>query len=128
MTMDVLSQTRTQRESGEIVREWSPKLQKVPCMARGISGNGIRVVGSTERWDNRHENVEFVKIRTSYLLDKRDRITNIMDSSGNLAWQELNKEGVETPIEFEVLGSTPIVGPFGDVQEYDVLVTRAEIQ
>jgi hypothetical protein len=128
MTMDVLSQTRTQAESGEMVREWSLKVAEIPCMARGISGNGIRVVGSTERWNDIHENVEYVKIRTGYLLDKRDRVTNIRDSNGNVAWQELNKSGVEIPIEFDVLGSTPILGPFGDVQEYDVLVTRAEIQ
>lgn len=123
MSMDVLAQDNFQSESGEIQRTWLPKDVGVKCLARGISGGGIRVVGSTERWGDRYDDVEYVKIQTNYNVSKRDRVTNIKTSNGQLAWED---EGV--PIIFDVVGSTPVVGAFGELLEYDVLVTRAEIQ
>lgn len=123
MKMDVLKQEKYQTESGEISRHWVAKDEEVPCIARGISGGGIRVVGSTERWGDRHEDVEYVKIQTNYNVSKRDRIQNIRTSNGSLAWED---EGVG--MVFDVVGSTPVLGPFGELIEYDVLVTKAEIQ
>lgn len=122
MKMDVLAQQVIQSESGEITRTWVPAKVDVPCIARGISGGGIRVVGSIERWSDVHEDVEFVKIQSHYNMTKRDRVTNIRSSSGALAWED---GGV--PITFEVIGSTPILGPFGELIEYDILVTKAEV-
>lgn len=123
MSFDVLHITRTQRESGEIVRQWVVGETGIPCIARGISGGGIRVVGSTERWGDTHEDVEVVKMQTSYNLSKRDRITNIRTSNGRLGWED---EGEATV--FDVVGSTPIFDPFGALVEYDVLLMRAEVQ
>jgi len=123
MKMDVLSQEKFQSESGEIQRKWVAKDADIPCMARGISGGGIRVVGSIERWGDTHEDVEYVKIQTGYNLSKRDRLTNIRAANGDLAWEDNNVATV-----FDVIGSTPVLGPFGELIEYDVLATRAEIQ
>lgn len=123
MLMDVQTQEKYQTESGEIHRSWATKDTDVACIARGISGGGIRVVGSTERWGDRHEDVEYVKVQTKYNLSKRDRVTNIRSGNNRLAWED-NGE----PIVFDVVGSTPVIGPFGDLVEYDVLLTRAEIQ
>lgn len=122
MLMDVQSQEKYQSESGEIQRSWVTKDTDVSCIARGISGGGIRVVGSTERWGDRYEDVEYVKIQTNYNLSKRDRITNIRTSNGSLAWED---DGIA--MVFDVVGSTPVVGPFGELIEYDVLVTKAEV-
>ena len=122
MVMDVFSQDNIQNESGEIQRSWVLKESDVPCIARGISGGGIRVVGSTERWGDRYEDVEYVKIQSGYNLSKRDRVGNIRGSGGLLAW-----ENDSVPITFDVVGSTPVMGPFGELMEYDALVTKAEI-
>jgi len=122
MKMDVLIQSNYQNESGEIIRGWNISTVGVPCIARGISGGGIRVVGSTERFSDTHEDVEYVKIQTGYNLSKRDRISNIRSKGGLLAWEDNN-----IAIIFDVVGSTPVLGPFGNIIEYDALVTRAEV-
>lgn len=122
MQMDVLEQTKVQGRSGEVIRTWATKETDVRCIARGISGGGIRVVGSTERWSDVHEDVEIVKIQTGYNLSKRDRIRNIRNSNGTLAWEDDGQD-----IVFEVVGSTPIMDPFGRLIEYDVMAMRAEI-
>lgn len=122
MTMDVLSQTKTQNESGEIVRNWSTKESDVPCIARGIAGGGIRVVGSIERWSSVYDDVEYVKIQCNYNLSKRDRITNIRTNQGTLAWEDDN-----IGTTFDIIGASPVMDPFGRLVEYDILATKADI-
>lgn len=122
MTMDVMTQTVTQDESGELLREWTITEVGVPCVAAGISGGGIRVVGSIERWGNRYEDVEYVKIQCNYNLSKRDRITNIRTRQGQFAWED---EGVG--MTFDVIGAMPVMDPFGRLVEYDILATKADV-
>ena len=123
MTMDLLNETQVQSESGAISRSWTVVTLRIPCIARSIKGQGIRVVGSTERFGDTYENIEILKVQTAYRLSKRDRITNVLDSHGNLTWQE---NGV--PIVFEVFGSIPIMDGFGTLIEYDIIANRAEVQ
>jgi hypothetical protein len=123
MTMDVYGETKSQSESGQIKRQWVLRASGVPCIARSIKGQGIRVVGSTERYGPNYENVEIVKIQTAFPTTKRDRISNILDARGNLTWQE---DGV--PLILEVAGALPILDGFGTLLEYDVISNRAEVQ
>lgn len=123
MTFDRMTITITQKESGEIQRAWNVTEENIPCIARGISGNGIRVVGSTERWSDVYDDVEVVKMQTGINMSKRDRVRNIRASDGQLAWED---DGVG--LEFEVVGSNAVLDPFGKIVEYDVLLMRAEVQ
>lgn len=141
MRADVYSQTVVdpvtgdpvyeQDESGAIDRIWDVTGNPndniadpitIKCIARGISGGGIRVVGSTERWGNEFEDVEWVKLQTNARLSKGDRVGNIRGSNGRLAW----KDDLGQPIVFDVLGATPILDPFGQLLEYDCLLQRVQ--
>ncbi len=126
MLMDVYDQTKIiDPDSGEVAREWeSIKDPNVPCVARGIQGGGIRVVGSTERWSDIYEDVEIVRIQTGYPLKKSQRVRNIRAADGTIAWTE--DDG--TPTKFEVVGSSAIFDPFGYIVQYDSLLTRADKQ
>ena len=123
MTMDVYGETQTQTSSGQIKRVWTLRATSVPCIARSIKGQGIRVVGSTERYGPHFETIEIVKIQTALRITKRDRVTNIRDARGNLTWQE---NGV--PMILDVAGSLPIIDGFGILLEYDIISNRAEVQ
>lgn len=87
-------------DSGEIIRIWQPNTQDDPdtpdvdesavlesfaCEARGIIDGGIRVAGTTERFGELYDNVDFVKLTfpRGVTISKRDRITNIRDASGS---------------------------------------------
>ena len=124
MTFDVMRITVIQKDSGALDRTWVLSNTGVPGMARGIQGQGVRVVGSTERWSDTYSDVEVVKLRTQFELTKRDRVINIRDSNGQIAW----KEDAVTPTRFEVLGATPVFDPWGNLVEYDVMLQRAENQ
>lgn len=127
--------------SGEINRVWqsnpespdapvgTPVLESFDCTARGIIDGGIRVAGTTERFGEMYQNIDYVKITfpASVKLSKRDRVTNIRDSSGKIIWKE--EETPEAPpTVFNVMGVTPILDPFNRHIESFALLERADVQ
>jgi len=129
MVFNLLRQTMTQNpNTGQIMRQWTVFRYDVPCIARGVTGGGIRVVGSTERYEGGvYTNIEWVKMQTHTIISKRDRIVDIKERDEPRSnWLEVDSNGDLVPVVFEVLGGTPIQDPFGRLVEYDVLLTRAE--
>lgn len=132
-------------ESGEFIRVWTPNvvddpdtpenereeagLESFRCEARGIIDGGIRVAGTTERFSELYENVDYVKISfpARVRISKRDRITNIRDPRGNIIWKEEEQRDAP-PTVFNVMGVTPVIDPFGRHIESQALLERAEHQ
>lgn len=125
MTAEVYDQTQVQGPSGQIKRVWDYEnpIATIRCIARGIAGGGIRVVGSTERWGDLYDDVEYVMMQTDFNLSKRHRIGMIRASDGQIAWED----GDEAMI-FDVLGAKPVIDPFGRLVEYDILLTKVEVE
>ena len=137
--------------TGQPIRVWTEVTEPVPdnpdtpeidegqrvmifeCQARGIITGGLNSQGTTERFTSKgdYENVDFVKLQVPVevgrVMSRRDRVTNITDSRGNLIWRE-EEYGRMVPTVFDVKGVTPSVDPFGSVIEYFVLLSRSEVQ
>jgi hypothetical protein len=130
--------------TGEIVRVWKPypdipdtpsdesvSYASIPCLARGIVDGGIRVAGTTERFGDMYENIDFVKLWTParVRLTKRDRITDIRGVGGTY-WtdEEFAIPGQPpTATMFNVNGVTPLFDAFNRHVENFVLLERAEV-
>lgn len=129
-------------DSNEIIRKWQPydegsatpdnpftTLKSFKCMVRGIVDGGIRVAGTTERFGDLYEGVDYVRmwfpVRTP--ITRRDRITNIRDKRGTILWREEERSD-NAPTVFSVVGVTPIIDPFGAHTENMALLERAEGQ
>lgn len=127
--------------TGDIVRVWrpldnpntigaDPTFGTINCIARGIVDGGIRVAGTTERFEKEYLNIDFVKMWVSSrtLITKRDRITNIRSKAGVIIWRDEEFEG-GTPraTVFNVNGVTPLFDAFNKHVENFVLLERAEI-
>lgn len=101
------------------------------CQARSIITGGLNSQGTTQRWTSKgdYENVDFVELQVpkDVLITKRDKVTNITDSRGNVIWKE-EEYGRMTPTVFNVRGVAPSVDPFGHVVEQFVLLERSEAQ
>lgn len=135
--------SRQDPETGEIIRVWEPNtgttddpstpadegLETFNCIARGILDGGIRVAGTTERWNEIYDAVDYVRITfpARVRLSRRDRITNIRDNRGNIIWRE-EERADQAPTVFEVTGITPVVDPFGRHIENMALLERADTQ
>ncbi len=134
--------------TGEIVRVWIPfpddedtpdvnetvTIGTIPCIARGIVDGGIRVAGTTERFGDTYENIDFVKlwVPASVRISKRDRITNIADKNGVIQWRDEESASPDTDITsvratiFNVNGVTPLFDAWNVHSESFVLLERAD--
>ena len=72
-------------------------------------------------------NDQVIQVRTSERLTMREKVTNIRDANDNVIWSEINFP-TETPTVFEVVGTTPITDPFGNVLGYNSSMKRSENQ
>ena len=137
---------RQDPDSGSIIKVWvdypdDPEtevneessgvtLRDIPVMARGVMTQGIYGAGSTERFSEIYENVDWVKatFAKGTNITKRDKVTNIRQKkTGELLWKEEEINGYPATT-FNVMGITPIFDPFSNLIEYSVLLQRAEVQ
>lgn len=128
---------RQDPDSGELIREWKPgggstgggtdpsdDLETFKCMARGV----LNASSSVEKFGAMYGSTEFVKVTfpKHVKISKRDRITNIRDSRGNIAFTEEESGGV--PTVFNVNSVTPMFDPFGRHIESFAVCERASRQ
>lgn len=126
MKADVYKQVKKQNtDTGEIERLWQ-FVETIPVMARGLGNLRGKDFGSVDKWRDAYSKSDFLRIKTTFQIDDTMRVTNVRDASGKIAWIE---EGAsEDPTIFDVIGSTPVVDPFGESVEYDVFLDRAAVQ
>jgi len=125
-------------DSGAIDRVWVPDEDSdtpgdqtlvIKCMVRGVTNGGIRAAGTTQRFSEIYENVDWAIIQfpASVVLSKYDRVTNISNSKGQLIWREEEINQAPATV-FQVMGSTPVIDPFGNHIENTALLQRAQVQ
>jgi len=128
MKLDIYLQLDAQDENtGSIKKEWV-FTRSVECSAKGIiSNSGSGRSGDKQVINNRYMNEQMLEIRTPDQITYREKITNIRDMSGNVVWKEINYPN-NTPTVFEIISSTPITDPFGNVLAYNSVAKRSENQ
>lgn len=128
MKLDVYLQLDTQDENtGSIKKEWI-FTKTVSCYAKGIVSNaGTSRSGDKQVFSNKYTNEQMLEIRTPEQITYREKIYNIRDMSGNVIWKEINYPN-NTPTVFEVVSSSPITDPFGNVLGYNSVAKRSENQ
>lgn len=130
MKCDVYVQQNTQSDSGMIGRKWAYS-KTIPCRIEPINSRG-----SSNSPDNKvfesggrkeyYENLD-LKLKTTTLLSKRWRISSIRDNKNNKLFLEADLLDQPDTI-FEVVGSHPILDPFGNISYYEVALMRIPVQ
>ena len=128
MKLDIYRQSDTQNpDTGAIIKQWNYS-STVNCHAKGfISNSSTSRNGDRQQFDNKYKNEQLIEIRTIERLTIREKITNIRNKDNVVIWEELNYP-TSTPTVFEVVGSTPITDPFGNIMAYNSTVRRSENQ
>jgi hypothetical protein len=125
MKADVYTQsTSRDPDTRQFVRTWSFS-KTVLCQSRSVQSQGIRASGSNEKTNGAGEysDEDYLRLRCSQLLTKRDRIRNIRSKS--VATGKYVEDGAQQE-EFEVVGVQPSVDPFGRVVEYEVFCEKVQ--
>lgn len=128
MKMDIYKQLDVQNpDTGAIIKEWN-YYKTLDCHAKGVITNSATTrSGDKQIFSNKYNNEQVIQVRTSERLTAREKITNIRDSNEEPIWTELNYPS-DTPTVFEIIGTTPITDPFGQVLAYNSTLKRSENQ
>lgn len=128
MRLDVYRQSDIQDEdTGAIKREWNYH-KTLPCHAKGVISNSATTRSSDKQvFSNKYINDQVIQVRTMDKLVMRDKITNVRDSKDSVIWVE-NNFPTDTPTVFEVVGTTPITDPFGNIIGFNSSLKRSENQ
>lgn len=128
MKLDVYRQSEIQDpDTGAIKREWN-YYKTIDCHAKGVISNSATTRSSDKQvFSNKYINDQIIQVRTADRLTSREKVTNIRDVQNNVIWTEINFPS-ETPTVFEVIGTTPITDPFGNVLGYNSSMKRSENQ
>jgi hypothetical protein len=128
MKMDIYKQFDMQNpDTGAIVKEWN-YYKTLDCHAKGVITNSATTrSGDKQIFNNKYNNEQVIQVRTSERLTAREKITNIRNSNEEPIWTELNYPS-DTPTVFEIIGTTPITDPFGQVLAYNSTLKRSENQ
>lgn len=124
---DVYKKTITSTPSGQQKTKWI--LEKtIVCYAQSILEGGLRSIGTSEKFDEKYYNIDWVKMTSKVPLRRGDRVTNIRSiNSDQPIWVEEELRG-SPATWFDSKGSAPINDPFGRVVEYQTLLQRTEVQ
>lgn len=125
--------------TGQIIRVWRPVevtpddpdtdedetiVQTVKCLARGVNyksardenfGDKVKYLDSVNLW-----------VPASTLIDRRDRVTNIKDSRGNIIWISEYEGSPKRAMMFNVVGVSPILDFRGKHMETYAVLERSE--
>ena len=127
MKMDVYRQSERQDpNTGAMFREFS-YIKTIDCYARGVITESRNRSNDNQKFSNKYSNNQYIEVRTSERLTARDKVKNIVDVNGKPIWYELNYPN-DTDTVFDVVGTTPIAEPFGNVVGYNSSLQRAENQ
>ena len=128
LQLDIYLQLDTQdKNSGAIKKEWS-YYKTMQCSAKGIVSNSASArSGDKQILNTKYSNEQVLEIRSVDQITYREKITNIRDIKGNVVWKELNFPS-DSPTVFEIISSTPITDPFGNILAYNSIAKRSENQ
>jgi hypothetical protein len=129
MTVDVYSQQNSQSDSGAITRSWVYDKTidcKVEPLKSTTSSHGEAKTFQTNNQNMYIENME-LKIKCAIHLSKRNRITSIKSSDGQIAYVEIDKYDNPAMI-FEVISLHSVLDPLGKINFYEGILRRVQVQ
>jgi hypothetical protein len=128
MKIDVLDlQVVQNTTTNALEKKWVTVATGVKCLLEPI-----KTISASERSSGKHftdiyaEN-DLYTLALGQRLSKRQRITNVRDSSGDIILNEIEVMG-HPATEFEVIGETLIINPFGKVSQYTYMIGRVGVQ
>jgi len=96
--------------------------------AKGVISNSASSrSGDRQQIAAQYKDTQYVQIRSTEKISLREKITNIRTEHGVAIWTELNFPA-NTPTVFEIIGTTPMTDPFGDVLAWNTTLKRSENQ
>lgn len=133
MTAEVYKKERTRSNSGAIKYSWILDTSigdngTIDCIALPFLSDSFTRIGTGESFGTKYLSDDFLKLISSHNVGRTTQISNIRNKSdGKLIYKEV-QFSAEPATWYNSSGSAPVIGPFGEIVEYQTLLSRAEAQ
>lgn len=133
MTAEVYKKIRVVGNSGTIKYSWAIDTSMgnngiIDCIVMPFISDSFTRMGTGEQFGAKYLSDDFLKLTSSHNIGRTAQISNIRNkANGILIYKEVqfsNQPGTW----YNSSGSAPIIGPFGEITEYQTLLVRAETQ
>lgn len=132
MTAEVYKKERVIGKSAAVKTTWVLDTSVgtngvISCIVTPFLSDSFTRQGTGETFSERYLNIDFLQLVSAVNISRSAQVCNIKDSDGNIVYKEIDFQG--TPATwYNTSGSAPVIGPFGDIIEYQTLLSRAEQQ
>lgn len=133
MTAEVYRKDRVLGKSGQMKSVWLLDTSVgtsgiIDCIVMPFLSDSFTRQGTGEEFGAKYLSAEFLKLTSAVNLPKSAQIANIRNKAdGALIYKEIEFVGAPGTW-FNTSGSAPVIGPFGEITEYQTLLARAETQ
>lgn len=114
-------------DSNSLTKTWTTVETKVPCLVEPIKTISASEKVSGKSFKDIYAENDYFRLTLGHRLSKRQRITNVRDSTGDVIMTELEVVG-EPSTEFEIVGEEFVFTPFGKAQQFTYMVGRVAVQ
>ena len=132
MTAEVYKKERVIGKSNAVKYNWVIDTSVgtngvIPCLVTPFISDSFTRQGTGETFGQNYLNIDFLKLLSAVNISRSAQIFNIKNTAGEIVYKELDFQN--TPgTWYNSMGSAPIIGPFGEIIEYQTLLSRAEQQ
>lgn len=132
MTAEVYRKERVVGKSAAVKTTWVLDTSVgtsgiITCLVVPFLSNSFTRQGTGETFGEEYLNIDFLKLSSATNISRSAQICNIKDADGNVVYKEIDFQGAPATW-YNSSGSAPVIGPFGDIIEYQTLLSRAEQQ
>lgn len=120
--------TAQDTNTNQIVKSWTI-LKTVDCSAKSSMSRTSLGEGSFLKPNGVNQYTDYVKLRCNTSIKIGSMVRNIRKADGTVLWYESDDRSTSTQdTMFEVRGHTPIFDSTGEVQCYENILARMDVQ
>jgi hypothetical protein len=133
MTAEIYKKERIVGKSGTIKYSWILNTSIgengiIDCIVTPFLSDSFTRQGTGEQFGAKYLSDDFLKLMSAYNIGRDAQISNIRNKvDGELVYKEV-QFAASPSTWYNSSGSAPVIGPFGEITEYQTLLSRAEAQ
>lgn len=133
MTAEIYRKDRAPSKSGQVKSVWVLDTTignsgLIECIAMPFLSESFTRQGTGEEFGSKYLSVEYLKLTSGINIPRSAQIANIRNKAdGLLVYKDIEFSGAPGTW-YNSSGSAPVIGPFGEIAEYQTLLARAETQ
>lgn len=133
MTAEIYRKERSVSNSGQVKSVWVLDTTMgtagvIDCSVMPFLSDSFTRQGTGEEFSSKYLSIEYLKLTSGINIPRSAQIANIKNKAdGALIYKDIEFNAAPGTW-FNSSGSAPVIGPFGEIVEYQTLLSRAETQ